>query len=97
MASFLPTTSSALSEAGHLGSKFNVIEEAWFDKSKKDHPGNWKRRYFNLDSNNKSLSYFVDDSKNTLKGIFQLTEVPLPNDLKSHDKFNIRFIFFNID
>ena len=47
-----------------LSSKFNPIEEAWFDKSKKEQLfTNWKRRYFSLDMANKKLSYFVDQDK----------------------------------
>ena len=76
MASFLPTRASAISEAGQLLSRFKIIEEGWFDKVKKDQIStHWKRRFFNLDMHNKSISYYEDDHKNNLKGVITLTEV----------------------
>jgi hypothetical protein len=70
--------SSPINDLGPLASKFRPIEEAWFDKTKKDKMfSNWKRRYFSLDMTNKILSYYVDDQKTTFKGILELTSVSI--------------------
>jgi hypothetical protein len=67
---------SPISLAGSLASRFNAVEDAWFDKTKKDKMfTNWKRRLLNLDMNNKTISYYVDSEKSQFKGAVTLSEV----------------------
>ena len=66
---------SPINNSGSMDSKFKPIEEAWFDKTKKDKLfGNWKRRFFSLDMENKTLSYYADEEKSDFKGAVVLND-----------------------
>ena len=48
---------------------FNMIEEAWFDKTKAGKAlSGWKKRFFVLNLESKVISYFSDEAKTDKKG-----------------------------
>ena len=87
--------SSPINLAGPLASKFNAVEEGWFDKTKKEAVfSNWKRRLFSFDLASKTISYYADEGKTHHKGTVILSDVRVSSLFYFFDVYHLVLIYF---